>query len=117
CLMRWIHRPDRRGFLYIAALAYGLVLTNSQIQLAFAPAIPFLVWVGDRRVGRDMLLVGALVFLGGLVGLIGGRIPWICDDWSVTHRLFRLFVIAGMVTTGCGAGLAMLTARLFTEWR
>jgi len=116
-LLRWVYQPQRRRYLYAAAFVYGLVLTNSQIQLVFAPAIPFVVWAGDRRVGRDMFLSGFLIFLAGLGSLFAGKIPLLCKDWSTAHRLFGLFVILGVVTTGCSAGLVILTRKLFTEWK
>ncbi|MEY2408837.1 MAG: hypothetical protein QOF48_1507 [Verrucomicrobiota bacterium] len=116
-LLRWIHRPGEKRYLYAAALSYGLMLTNSQIQLAFAPAIPFLVWAGDRRAARDMFAFGTLLFMAGLAGLFVGKLPLIGDDWNASHRFFKLFIIGGAITTAGGAGLVLLTGRLFTEWK
>jgi hypothetical protein len=116
-LMRWIYCPDRKRYLYAAAFVYGLTLTNSQIQLALAPAIPFLAWAGNRHVARDLFLVEVLLFAGGLEKALAGDffVPGL--EWGTSHPLFKLFVVWGVVATGCAAGLTILTRRLLSEWK
>src|SRR5437867_5351246 len=116
-LMRWAYRPDRKRYLYAAAFTYGLTLTNSQIQLALAPAIPFLAWVGNRQVARDMFLVETLLFGGGLAAAFTGNHSLSGSEWSVAHPLFKLFVAWGAVATACAVGLTIMTSRLLTEWK
>jgi len=72
-LMRWNFQPEKRRSLYAAALVYGLLLTNSQIEFAFAPAIPFLVMIGNQKTGRDIFLVAGILFLAGLGGILTGH--------------------------------------------
>ena len=116
-LMRWIYRPDRKRYLYAAAFVYGLTLTNSQIELALAPAIPFLAWAGNRAVGRNMFLVGTLLFVGGLAAAFAGNYSLSGLEWSITHPLFNLFVAVGVVATAGAVGLTIVTRRLLTEWK
>src|SRR5208282_2297009 len=72
-LMRWSFQPEQKRYLYAAALVYGLLLTNSQIEFAFAPAIPFLVMSGNQKTGRDLFLVAGILFLAGLGGILAGH--------------------------------------------
>jgi hypothetical protein len=116
-LMRWIYCPDRKRYLYAAAFVYGLTLTNSQIQLALAPAIPFLAWAGNRHVARDMFLVEVLLFVSGLAKALTGDFLLPGLEWGTSHPLFKLFVVWGVVATGCAAGLTILTRRLLSEWK
>jgi hypothetical protein len=116
-LMCWVYRPDRKRYLYAAAFAYGLTLTNSQIQLALAPAIPFLVWAGNRNVGRDMFLTEVLLFAGGLAAAFAGSHSLSDLEWSVARPLFKLFVAWGVVATAGAVVLTIMTRRLFTEWK
>jgi hypothetical protein len=61
-LMRWSFQPELKRYLYAAALVYGLLLTNSQIEFAFAPAIPFLVMIGNQKTSRDIFWLRAFYF-------------------------------------------------------
>src|SRR5688572_25203022 len=45
----WAFAPHRTRVLYGACFIYGLTLTNSQILLAVAPALPTLIAVGNRE--------------------------------------------------------------------
>jgi hypothetical protein len=116
-LMRWVYRPDRKRYLYAAAITYGLTLTNSQIQLALAPAIPFLAWVGNRQIGRDLFLAEVLLFVGGLAAAFAGSRDLSGLEWGVAHPLFKLFVAWGVVATAGAVVLTILTRRLLTEWK
>ena len=116
-LMRWIYNPERKRYLYAAALVYGLTLTNSQIQLALAPAIPFLAWAGNRHVGRDMFLVEVLLFAAGLVSAFAGNLRVAGMEWGLEHPELGLFLAWGAVATGFAIALVVLTRRVLTEWK
>ena len=70
-LMRWMHAPERRRWLYAAALVYGLTLTNSQALAVAGPGLVFVILLGAPALGRDLfcaatLLLGALLLAHGL---------------------------------------------------
>jgi hypothetical protein len=113
-LMRWSYEPEHRRFLYAAALTYGLLLTNSQIEFAFAPAIPFLVMIGDQKVGRDIFLVAGILFLGGLGGIWMGHFPSLKGYGGGQFCIFNLL---GVLTSLTGIGLVIKTRRAFSEWK
>jgi hypothetical protein len=114
CLaMRWSCQPELKRYLYAAALAYGLLLTNSQIEFAFAPAIPFLVMIGDPKIGRDMFLAAGILFLAGLAGILTGHCPWLKGSGGQ----FFIFNLLGALTGLVGLGLVIKTRQAFSEWR
>lgn len=112
-LMRWSYEPGLRRFLFAAALAYGLLLTNSQIEFAFAPAIPFLVMIGDPKVGRDMFLVAGMMFLVGLGGIWRGHFSSLEGEGGQ----FFIFVLLGVILGLAGVDLVIKTRRAFSEWK
>ena len=112
-LLRWNFQPESRRYLYAAALVYGLLLTNSQIEFAFAPAIPFLVMIGNPKIGRDMFLVAGILFLAGLGGIWLGHFPSLRGQGGQ----FLIFIVLGVVTSLMGIGLVVWTRRAFSEWR
>jgi len=112
-LMRWNFQPENRRSLYAAAFLYGLLLTNSQIEFAFAPAIPFLVMTGNAKTGRDMFLVANILFLAGLVGIWLGH----CPSLRGGGGQFFIFKLLGLITCLMGVGLVIITRQAFSEWK
>jgi hypothetical protein len=67
-LLLWDRRPERPGYLYLAAFLLGLSLTNHVLNGLMVP--PVLVWLlGAERRGRLTPGVTAKAALGGLLGL------------------------------------------------
>ena len=60
-LARWFFAPDQRRYLYLAAFIYGLVLTESQCLITAALGLAGLLAMGDRNLGRNMLLGMAII--------------------------------------------------------
>jgi hypothetical protein len=112
-LMRWNFQPENRRSLYAAAFVYGLLLTNSQFELVLAPAIPFLVMIGNRKTGRDMFLVAGSLFLAGLGGILTGHYPWLRGCGGQ----FFIFNVLGALTCLMGIGLVIMTRQAFSEWK
>jgi hypothetical protein len=112
-LQRWNFQPENRRCLYAAALVYGLLLTNSQIEFALAPAIPFLVMTGNQKTGRDMFLVAAFLFWAALGGIWTGYFPSLRGG----DGQFFIFIVLGVVTSLMGIGLVVWTRRAFSEWK
>lgn len=116
-LLRWSYSPSRNRYFYGAFFVYGLTLTNSQMLLAAAPAIPFLVMVGNRQLGRNMFLVGSILFLAGLAATFMGYFPSLTDPAGRVNSLFFIYVLIGLTTTAMAVGLAIKSHSLFTEWK
>jgi len=114
CLvMRWHFQPESRRYLYIAAFVYGLTLTNSQIEFAFAPAFPFLVMTGNEKAGRDMFLTAGILFLAGLAGIWTGFYP----SLRGMGGQFFIYNLLGVLSCVMGIGLVIKTRQAFSEWK
>jgi hypothetical protein len=116
-LLRWMLRPEQKRFLFAAAFVYGLALTNSQIQLSLLPAIPFLVWVGNRHLARDMFFTGVALGVVGVIGSFQGWFAFLGLETAAPHPLFRFLLFGGAMAFAISFALVLLTRRLFTEWQ
>ena len=112
-LMQWTFQPENRRSLYAAAFVYGLLLTNSQIELVLAPAISFLVMLGNRKIGRDMFLAAGILFFVQFSGFWPNYFPWI----SYYDPGLSAVTLSGLVAGLMGIGLVVWTRRAFSEWK
>jgi hypothetical protein len=116
-ISRWTLAPHRTLLLYMACFFYGLTLTNSQMMLAAAPALPVLIAVGNRELARDILLAGCVVFIGGLIeGCPGGWGLGLLREGKL-GSLLLLHVWVGLIVVVATARLIAKTRRALTEWR
>jgi hypothetical protein len=114
-IQRWAFTSHRKLLLYVACFVYGLTLTNSQMMLAAAPALPALIAVGNRELARDVLLAGCVVFVGGLVEGCNG-IFGVVPDWKL-GSLLSLHVVVGLIVVVAAARLIAKTRGALTEWK
>jgi hypothetical protein len=116
-LMRWLYAPDRRRWLYAAALVYGLTLTNSQALAVAAPGLMFIVLFGTPRLGRD-LFCAATVLLGvALMAQALGLLPAALGGSIRNLLVWRVCLIAEVILLLLCSGLGLKTRGVFTEWK
>ena len=96
-LLRWIHRPDQRRFLYLALFLFGLCFCNHQTLIVAAIGIVFLVLAADRKLGRDFCFFSAAVYALVIVGRAFGWTAILSDN-------------AGVFTVFNGVGILMFAA-------
>jgi len=113
-LLCWYFQPESKRYLYAAALVYGLLLTNSQIELAFAPAIPFLVLLGNPKISRDMFLAACIIFIATICGYWPKYLNFYNNYGREEHFIFML---SGAMVGLMSIGLVIKTRRAFTEWK
>jgi len=111
----WAFAPRRTRVLYAACFVYGLTLTNSQILLAVAPALPALIAVGNRELARDVLLAGCVVFIAGLIEGCSG-VFGVQPEWKL-GSLFPVHVAVGLPVLTVTGILVRKTRRVLTEWK
>lgn len=111
-LLWWARHPGSTRILYAAALIYGGLLSDNQIELALAPAIPFFVAIHNRELGRDMYLVASLLFAAGLAVRFTGHFSTLDDKGA-----FPIYLILGSTISLAGVFLTILTRRIFSQWR
>ena len=97
---RWCSQPDDRRWLWGAAFLWGTSVTTNFTLALLAVALPALVWLTDRPLGR--VLLGPVLL--GILGVIGA---WILMPDSLFHEgLFSvevLLVIAAVAAFGLHA--------------
>ncbi len=98
-LMRYTWAPHQRRHLYIACFLFGVCLCNHQTLIVGAMGLEVIVLMADRRVGRDFLLVNALIWILGLVLHGMGRISTFVENPSL---LFIFNSVGILSAIGCG---------------
>jgi len=113
-LLRWIMSPAEKRFLFAAAFTYGLTLTNSQMLLSAAPALVVMLIPGDRRLARDVFVLGSLL-LGSLAYkfVTAGLSSYY---WFAADGLWPLILISGVLAAVAAGVLIWRTRAIFTEW-
>ena len=102
-LLRWIHRPDQRRYLYFALFLFGLCFCNHQTLIVAAIGIVFLVLAADRRLGRDFCFFSAAVYALVIVGRAFGLTAMLSDNagvFTVFNGVGILMFAAAYATTG-----------------
>jgi thioredoxin-like negative regulator of GroEL len=66
-LMRWIHAPHQRRYLYLAFFLFGICFNNHQSLLVIAMGLEVAVVVAQPRLGRQFLFYSSAVYLAGVV--------------------------------------------------
>jgi hypothetical protein len=113
CFMtRWFFAPYQRRYLCAAAFAYGLTLANNQSLATAAFGLPFLLALGDRKVGREIFF-GAGVFLWGMLATKGHLLWKDLDNSSTRHIALLLCAIFSFMWLI----LSVRTRSFLSEWK
>jgi hypothetical protein len=116
CLLRrWSMQPSRKCFLYWAAFAYGLTLTNSQMLLAAAPVLVALLVPGSKCIARDTLVVVTLTLAWIAYKFITAG--FFSFYWFAAEDFWPVVLVAGIIALVATAALIWRTRAIFTEWR
>lgn len=114
CLLtRWFFLPQQRRCLYAAALTFGLTLSESQALIPAAFALPFLLAMGDRKLGREMFF-GIGVFLWCILAA-NGHLRWF--DGFLNPSTWNYVMGSAAVATLIWIVLSVQTRRFFSEWK
>lgn len=111
-LLCWTWRPERRRFLYGAALVFGLLLTGNQELFVMTPALLVFVLLNDRELGRDLSLATSLLAVSAwALGVLG------ISRWPVADMLQSVGFLAAFVFVGIAAVRLIVTTRRFgSDW-
>ncbi len=118
-LMRWMHAPHQRKYLYWSIFWLGICFTNHQTLLVAAIGIEVAVLARDVKLGRDVFFGNCVLFLlAGLLLLIryGGAAGIANSGLNLAY--IKAFVVIGLASMVVTAWLFIQTgARLGTEWK
>jgi tetratricopeptide (TPR) repeat protein len=112
CLMRWMYAPQQRRYLYLAMYLYGLCATIHQTLLLSAMGIEVLAALVQPKLGRDMFIGNAVIYLGGLMCM--STIPALQSMTGVEKALFHVVGIGSIAAAGF---LISQTKGFLTEWK
>ncbi len=116
-LMRWLQKPCRWRYLYGASFVYGLAFTNSQILLAAALGLQFMVMVGYGRLIRETCMANSVLFLAGLAAERAGYLETVSVHEGEVNILRVIFFLVGIGSIVTCMVLMVRARRLFTEWK
>lgn len=118
-LMRWMHAPHQRKYLYWSIFWLGICFTNHQTLLVAAIGIEVAVLARDVRLGRDVFFGNCVLFvLAGLLLLVryGGAAGIATSGLNLAY--IKAFIVIGLASMVVTAWLFIQTgARLGTEWK
>ncbi len=89
-LMRWIHAPEQRRYLYWAWFFFGVCFTNHQTLIVAAMGIEVAVLARDPRLGRDLFFWNSVFFLVGL-----GIKAFLSAGFLGNPAVFTMFLFIG----------------------
>ncbi len=111
-LMRWLYAPEQRRYLYWAFFMFGLSFCNHQTLIVAAMGMELLIVMGDRRLGRDLMLGNALIWLGGLLGHLTGAL----QTFQQNPSLLVIFNLVGLTSAAAFFWLLYLEPKTAREW-
>src|SRR5580693_5299319 len=95
CLMRWMYAPQQRRYLYLAMFLYGLCATIHQTLLLSAMGIEVMVALVLPRLGRDLFLANAGIYLICLV--LKETVPALHGMSGIENILLHIVGIGSLV--------------------
>jgi hypothetical protein len=114
CLLtRWFFAQQQTRFLYAAAFVHGLTLSESQALIPATFALPFLLALSDRKLGREMFF-GISVCLWAVL-LMNNSLEQF--GWYIGEPSRKMLAGTAATATFAWAGLSLLTRGFFSEWK
>jgi len=112
CMMRWMYAPQQKRYLYLAMFLYGLCVTIHQTLLLGAMGVEVAIALASPRLGRDLFLGNAGIFLVCL--MLKSSVPALQGMSSIEQTLFYIVGIGSIVA---GGWLALKIKGMFSEWK
>ncbi len=118
-LMRWMHAPHQRRYLFWSVFLLGICFTNHQTLLVAAIGIEVAVLARDVKLGRDVFFGNVVIFaVFGILLLAryGGGAGIANSGLNIAY--VKAFVVIGLGSMAVTAWLFIQTgAKLGSEWR
>ncbi len=109
-LMRWVYAPHQHRYLYLAWFVFGIAFNNHQSVLVCALAMEVMIVVVQPKLGRDLLLGNAIIWILGLIGAQAGWVSTLKDNDAV----MAIFCIVGALSAVGALWLWIKTKQVFT---
>ena len=113
CLMRWMHAPQDRKYLYWAFFLFGICINNHQSLVVAAIGLEIAIAVANPRLGRDLFLGNSVVFILGLLLKLNGVIT----AFDANPPLFVIYILIGIGSIVAFLWLCGKTREVLTQWK
>ena len=114
CLIRWIYAPHQRRYLYIGMFFFGVCATIHQTMLVAAMGIEVCIALGNRKLGRDLLLGNSLIFIIVLAISGDGKLP----AFENLNWMFKfIFYVVGIGSIAAATWISLKTKSIGSEWK
>ena len=114
CLLtRWFLGRHQMRYLFAASVVLGLTLSESQALIPTAFALPFLLALGNQKIGREIFFgisvsLWCLLMANNFVQHFG---------WIIGPSSKHLLIGAAVIATVVWGSLSVFTKGLFSEWK
>ncbi len=112
CLMRWMYIPSQRKYLYWTFFLFGICFNNHQSLVVAAIGLEIAIAAANPRLGRDLFLGNALVYVLGLILKWNGAI----SAFDANLPLFIIYNSVGFCSIAAFVWLWLQTKEMLTEW-
>jgi tetratricopeptide (TPR) repeat protein len=112
-LLRWIHAPHQRKYLYWCAFWFGICFTNHQTLIVAAMGIEVAVLAASIALGRDLFAINTIIWALGLVASAKGWIGVFQENPAI-YNIYNVVGIGSLITTLVSW---WKTTKIFTEWK
>ena len=112
-LLRWIHAPHQRKYLYWCAFWFGICFTNHQTLIVAAMGIEVAILAASPRLGRDLFAINTIFWIVGSILSAKGVITTFRENPAISG-VFHFVGIGSLATTVIAW---WQTSKIFTEWK
>ncbi|HYG33191.1 MAG TPA: hypothetical protein VEC99_00315, partial [Clostridia bacterium] len=111
-LLRWLHSPHQRRYLYLALFFHGISFTNHQTLIVAALGIEALIAAANYRMGRYLFLGNSIVYVMGLIL----KQHHVLTTLEQNQAIFVIFNVVGCCSIALYLWFTFLTRETFPEF-
>jgi tetratricopeptide (TPR) repeat protein len=112
-LLRWIHAPHQRKYLYWCAFWFGICFTNHQTLIVAAMGIEVAVLAASIALGRDLFAFNSIIYLLALFIMAKGGLTGFRDN----PALMPIFHLVGLGSIATASAAWWKSGKMLTEWK
>src|SRR5437870_2156967 len=116
CLLRWLYARHQLRFLYWTLFLFGLCFTTHQSLIVAAIGIEVLIAAANPRLGRDVFLGNAIIYLFYQIVLLSTG-QHLFHNLGAKPGLLLLFNVIGVGSLIASGWLAIRAKGLLSEWK
>lgn len=96
-LLRWIHAPHQRKYLYWCGFWFGICFTNHQTLICAAMGIEIAILAANVRLGRDLFAANTLIWALGLYLHLTGSVQLFHENPAI-YNIYNVVGVGSLIT-------------------